>query len=454
MNVDILKYHIFPRVVRANQKQVITAIGLDESSRFYDDCEYFANVHALEDYDVPQNPMYPAKHVVEDIPCRCENGVVTFEYFFKGEQEWNIRIFRKEVEKHQNPIYQFYPVAWKHLIDRPLSGISARIYSLEEDLYTRRPLKGDLHIHTVFTDGEESPEMSAALYRKAGFDFIAITDHNTIAPALQVVEKFREIPTQLKIYPGEEIHNGHDCYFHMVNLGCRESVCEKIMESRATVEKAIDTIEAEIEVPAHLDKREIAWRSWFQREIHKSGGISVLPHPDGIIGGTYNVQTKVAEYVIREGLCDVLEAVSGTEDLAARRLQAVFYQEMRAKSLDIPIVGSSDTHSAAARDFKTFDYSWTIVFAKNKETVLGDILEKYSVAVDNIAQENKCVYGNLRLVKYTWFLLENYYKYHDALCSDIGSAVLRRVFGDTNQDRLIVLLEEELKKYNHSFVGN
>ena len=38
MNIDILKYHIYPRVVRANKKQVITAIGLDESSRVYDDC--------------------------------------------------------------------------------------------------------------------------------------------------------------------------------------------------------------------------------------------------------------------------------------------------------------------------------------------------------------------------------------------------------------------------------
>ena len=454
MNVDILKYHIFPRVVRANEKQVITAMGPDESSRFYDDCQYFANVHALEDYDVQQDPMYPAKHVVEDIPCKCENGVVTFEYFFKGEQEWNIRIFRKEVEKHQNPIFKFYPVAWKHLIDRPLNGISARIYSLKEDLYTRRPLKGDLHIHTMATDGEESPEMSAALYRKAGFDFIAITDHNTIAPALQAIEKFKDIPTELKIYPGEEIHNGHDCYFHMVNFNCKESVCEKIMESRDAVEKAIDAIEAEIKVPDHLDKREMAWRTWFQREIHRSGGISILPHTYGLIGGTYNVQTKVAEYVIENGLCDVFEAVSGTENLANRRLQASFWHQMRARGLDIPIVGSSDTHSAAARDFKTFDYSWTIVFAQNKDTVPEDILCKYAVAVDNIAENNKSVYGSLRLVKYAWFLIENYYKYHDALCSDIGSAVLRRVFGDSSQDRLIVLLEEELKKYNRSFFGN
>lgn len=453
MTVDNLKYHIYPRVVKANQKQVITAIGLDESSRFYDDCEYFANVHAMEDYDVPQDPRFPSKHVVEDIPCRCENGVVTFEYFFKGEQLWNIRIFRKESEKHPNAFLQHFPDTCRHLIDRPIAGISARIYSLEEDLYTRRPLKGDLHIHTMATDGEESPEMSAALYRKAGFDFIAITDHNTIAPALQAIEKFKDIPTQLKIYPGEEIHNGHDCYFHMVNFNCQRSVCEKIMESRDMVEKAIDAIEAEIQVPAHLDKREMAWRTWFQREIHKSGGISILPHSYGIIGGTYNTQTKVVEAVFERGLCDVYEAVSGTKNLAARRLQSVWWQESRARGYDIPIVGSSDTHSAAARDFKSFDYSWTIVFAKDADSVPEAILDKYSVAVDNIRQDDKNVYGKARLVKYTWFLIENYYKYHDALCSDIGSAVLRCVFGDKSQNTLISLLEAELEKYNRSFFG-
>lgn len=453
MNADILKYHIFPRVVRANHKQVITAIGLDESSQFYDDCEYFAQVHALDDYDVPQDILYPSKHVVPDIPCRCENGVVTFEYFFAGEQEWNIRIFRKENEKHQNPMYRFHKDSWKHLIDRPLNGVSVRIYSLEEDLHARRPLKGDLHIHTVLTDGDESPEMSAALYRKAGYDFIGITDHHTIEPSLQAIEKFREIPTCFRIYPGEEIHNGHDCYFHMVNFNCRRSVCEKIMEHRDLVEQEIDALEASMEVPEGLDRREMAWRKWLHEEIHKAGGISILPHPYSVIGGTYNVQTKVCEAVFSMGLCDVFEAVSGTKAVSERRKQAALYQQTCAKGIDLPIVGSSDCHTAVERGDGTFDISWTIVFARNVDTITEDILDKYAVAVDNLEEKNKFVYGSLRQVKYAWFLIENYYQFHDALCSDIGSAVLRRVFGDKTQDPLIRLLEAELEKFNKSFFG-
>ena len=106
---------------------------------------------------------------------------------------------------------------------------------------------------------------------------------------------------------------------------------------------------------------------------------------------------------------------------------------------------------------KTFG-SFTIALARATRCLwppdrFAGILSKYSVAVDNIALKNKCIYGNFRLVKYAWFLIDNYYPYHDALCSDIGSPLLRRVFGDKSQDRLIRLLEEELDKYNRSFYG-
>ena len=37
--------------------------------------------------------------------------------------------------------------------------------------------KGNLHMHTTRSDGQLSPEEAVALYRRAGYDFIALTDH-------------------------------------------------------------------------------------------------------------------------------------------------------------------------------------------------------------------------------------------------------------------------------------
>ena len=39
-------------------------------------------------------------------------------------------------------------------------------------------LKGNLHIHTHFSDGANSPQEMAAIYHDLGYDFVAITDHN------------------------------------------------------------------------------------------------------------------------------------------------------------------------------------------------------------------------------------------------------------------------------------
>lgn len=454
MGRELLKYHISPRVVRADTLQTITVKGLDGSSRFYDDCEYFAKVYPLETYNFKKDRTFPGGNDIPEIRCACENGTVTFDYFFEGEQEWIAHIYRKETEKHRNPMYDHHGKAWQHLIDRPLTGVKFSLYSLNADLYERRPLKGDLHIHTDYTDGDESPAMTAALYREAGYDFIGITDHHVFEPCLQAIEAFRDIPTDFQIYPGEEVHNGYGGYFHTVNFGCKESVCRRVMEEREQVEQEVDAIEAELELPEGLDRREMAWRTWIHRSIKASGGISILPHPYAIIGGVYNIQTKVCKAIFEMGLCDAFEILGGLENPARNRRQAALYTEALADGIDLPIVGSNDTHHPMlGHSYKTFDHVFTLAFAKNAESVQEAVLNRYTVAVDNNVRDSKTVYGRQRLVNYAWFLIENYYDAHDALCADIGHAILRHLFGAADQKQLIVLLEEELKKYNRSFFG-
>ena len=454
MGRELLKYHISPRVVRADTLQTVTVKGLDGSSRFYDDCEYFAEVFPLEEYDFVKGRSFPSGNPGREITCRCENGTVSFDYFFRGEQEWNIRVYRKETVKHRNPMYDHHGKAWQHLINRPLVGVRFAIYSLKDDLYERRPLKGDLHIHSDYTDGDESVEMTAALYREAGYDFIGITDHHTFVPAQRAVEAFRDIPTAFKVYPGEEVHNGYGGYFHTVNFGCRESVCRRVMEEREQVEREVDELEAVIDVPEGLDRREMAWRTWIYRAIKASGGICILPHPYAIIGGVYNIQTKVCKAVFEQGLCDAFEVLGGLKDHARNRRQAALYVETLANGIDLPIVGSNDTHHPMlGHSYNTFDHVFTIAFAKDAGSVQEAVLNRYSVAVDNNVTDSKTVYGRQRLVNYAWFLLENYYDAHDKLCADIGHAILRHVFGEKDQFPLIRLLEAELEKYNRSFFG-
>ena len=44
-------------------------------------------------------------------------------------------------------------------------------------------MTGDMHCHTTMSDGSTSPEMLVQYALDAGLDFIAVTDHDTMAGA-------------------------------------------------------------------------------------------------------------------------------------------------------------------------------------------------------------------------------------------------------------------------------
>ena len=52
--------------------------------------------------------------------------------------------------------------------------------------------KGNTHAHTLWSDGDHFPEAVASWYRRNGYDFLAITDHNTLAGE----EKWFRVPPQ------------------------------------------------------------------------------------------------------------------------------------------------------------------------------------------------------------------------------------------------------------------
>lgn len=61
-------------------------------------------------------------------------------------------------------------------------------------------VKGNLHTHTTFSDGTRSPEAVIADYQQRGYDFLAISDHDTyVAP-----EDYQSA-TSLVLLPGVEV---------------------------------------------------------------------------------------------------------------------------------------------------------------------------------------------------------------------------------------------------------
>ncbi len=84
-------------------------------------------------------------------------------------------------------------------------------------LVERADLQGDLHVHTIASDGRDSIEQMAAAAQSAGLRYIAVTDHSKylgithgldaerLACQMDDIDKFNQTPTGLTILKGAEV---------------------------------------------------------------------------------------------------------------------------------------------------------------------------------------------------------------------------------------------------------
>jgi len=62
-----------------------------------------------------------------------------------------------------------------------LGFFSARNNPTIEPLQTKQWFKGNLHTHTYWSDGDEYPELVLDWYKTHDYDFVALSDHNTLS---------------------------------------------------------------------------------------------------------------------------------------------------------------------------------------------------------------------------------------------------------------------------------
>lgn len=296
------------------------------------------------------------------------------------------------------------------------------VYAVEDDLLNRIPLKGDLHLHSICSDGVESPAFVIASARKIGMDFAAITDHRRYQPSLDAIEAFRDFDTDMLIVPGEEVHPPR-VPVHIINFGGSFSVNSLFDEKYAAEVARL----AEAIPDAGIDRNCYAACKWCFDKIEEGGGISLFCHPLWVTEGAYNVDAEMTDYMMAHKPFTAFELLGGHEQ-ESNNLQVAYYNQKRAEGLRIPAVGVSDAHGCSETS-EYFGWTYTIAFAH--ENTLPAIKESvknfYTAAVEQMPGESPHVYGEFRLVKYARFLLREYFPAHDERCRREGMMMLEHI---------------------------
>jgi len=396
-------YDVFPRLVPAHQQTMVTIHPRFDPFRFQNGNSYLVSLIPSE--GLLGEVQWPDDLVLEISP---QDSDLHVPCQFASEQEYVLVIRTKQDE----PVAEF------------------RMYALEEDLFMRRPYKGDTHMHTSYSDGRESPAYLAASCRKIGMDFIAITDHRQYAPSLEAIQAFQSTPSDLRIFPGEEVHPPEN-RVHIVNFGGNFSVNELFDTDAYRTEVAAITEKLTC-LPDGIDRYPFASCLWTFDKIRQAGGLGIFCHPYWYSRQRFDVPITLTDLLFEHKPYDALEVLGGFHlyESESNVLQVARYHELRTQGKRIPIVGASDSHGC--ENGQLFGWYYTIVFSPTLDLpdLITSIKDCYSVAVEALPHEMVRAFGPFRFVSFAMFLLREIFPAHDELCLEEGRLMLAHTAGD------------------------
>ena len=415
-------FEVLPRIVPANQESIIEIVPIHEHVQFKEGCTYEVTYAPM--ISTPQQGGWPAGKKMVVAP---DNGRIRISAFFEGEQE-HVCVIEATCGDKKKSVGDF------------------RVYSLLPDLYALRPYKGDFHMHSHYSDGVESPAYVAGACRRAGLDFMALTDHRYHASSVAAQTAFAGLPVDLRIYPGEEVHSP-DNPVHIVNFGGDVGVTELYKDDETAYRKEVAALmESLPPTDPALNRFQYAACQWVIDRIRERNGLAMLAHPYWATGNRHNVDEALINHALSTGMFDALELISGDsregrQENDINGLQIARYEEERAKGHQIPVCGISDTHGVERSE--AFGRYFTICFAPTPDlaAVITAIKDLRSVAVETPGNDIPRAYGPFRLVRYTHFLLRDVLPQHDELCFEEGRLMIRHAAGDASAAAKLALMQ-------------
>ncbi len=195
----------------------------------------------------------------------------------------------------------------------------ARNFIMYTDIHGVRRLKINLHTHTTVSDGEKTPAECAAVYRAAGYDAIALTDHWVFTPAGEI-DGLPIISGCEYNVSGPDREGGVYEVYHVVAIGCTAAPCVPREWERMETPGVRDRVRAIIDA------------------IHAVGGLAVLAHPAWSLN-TPEQMLSVAGY-------DATEIYNSVSDwgMSDRPYSGLLVDEAAMAGVTVPLLATDDTH--------------------------------------------------------------------------------------------------------------
>jgi|GEM_PF-641301 len=372
-----------------------------------------------------------------DIPFAVDGRKLTVKGAFAAEGQYMI-LFYNDGKTRAKTVFDRLPV-----------------YVLKRDLFILRPFKGDMHMHSKYSDGRDSIEDMAVKCLSLGFDFQGLSDHKRYDASADLQKKLAGVPISMKIFNAEEVHVSQ---VHVHNYGGTASVTDWVAKNRekfdARVAEILKTLPQDL---APEDARDVAETEAAFEVVRAQGGLATFNHPYWRQRNEFqNVSDSVKDTLLTRRNFDSVELVNGLCNLDGTDQAAGKLAELGLQGISYACVANSDAHNT-----DQLGTAYTIAFAPSCDfaNIKAAILERKSVAVDArsvvrlsdasknghwginaeegfAAKTSPEVFGAMRYLRYALFLIENFYPAHDALCLEESKLLTLVLKGESSNEAL------------------
>lgn len=320
-------------------------------------------------------------HTDDILEVEAEAGVLRFYYSFREEQLYRVVVAEKT-----------------DTVPSALGRFS--IYALGEDMFPLAPMIGELHCHTIFSDGFESVELILDTAVSRGLDFIAITDHNDFRSAAEARRLVEEKKLPLTLIRGVE-YSSSFTGMHIISLGAPGMVPSEFYSPEKPEGGPTPGTEEYI--------RRLS------SAIRAAGGVSVMCHPMWKPLVYYikrmDVPYTLVKDLLSEDIFDAVEIVSGSPDgdLMTSLEQYQIAVAAGAAPERIAYLGGTDSHNYSTDPIAGKHFTMVFAHENSERGILEAVRSRRTVAVQLVDDKNAFCFGPLRLVRYARFLLKEKY---------------------------------------------
>lgn len=238
-------------------------------------------------------------------------------------------------------------------VEAAREGRLPRLISLED-------IRGDFHMHTTWTDGQNSVREMIEAARVRGYEYIAITDHtqstsiangNTPAELLEEIKEIEAVAARfddIRVFKGAEV----------------DILSDGSLDMPDDVLDQLDWIVCSIHSGFHQERQQITDRVI---SAMQTGYPNVIAHPTGrILGGRAGYEIDLDQVIAAAAKFDVRMELNASP----YRLDLDSYWLGVAKQAGVGIVISTDSHQT--KGFAAMRYG--VMTARRAWLVAGDVL--------------------------------------------------------------------------------